>query len=92
MADHTVNVCDSWNGTKGNKVTFKNPTATVCNISQLPNTTWPFRDPSPIAVPAGTSTNPGTAATHLNNQLPDAVYPYNVDCCTSGMAKSVTVP
>jgi len=92
MADHTVNVCDSWNGQKGNKVTFQNPTAGACTISQLPSSTWPFRDPSPIVVPGGTVTNPGTAATHLNNQLANGIYSYNVDCCISGMPKSVTVP
>jgi len=92
MADHTVNICDSWNGNKGNKVTFQNPNATVCNICQIPNTTWPFKEASPIPVPGGTLTNPGTASTHLNNHLADGTYSYNVDCCTNGMAKSVTVP
>ena len=92
MADHTVNVCDSWNGGQGNKVTFQNTTASVCNISEKPNTTWPFKAASPISVPAGSIGNPGTTATHLKNPLADGIYPYNVDCCTSGMAKSVTVP
>jgi len=43
MEDHTVNICDSWNGNKGNKVTFQNPNATVCNICQIPNTPGPSR-------------------------------------------------
>jgi hypothetical protein len=92
MADHTINVCDSWNGSEGNKVTFQNSTSSVCNITQLPNTTWPFRDASPIQVPAGSLTAPGTKSTHLNNHLANGTYAYNVDCCISGMSKSVTVP
>jgi hypothetical protein len=92
MADHTVNICNSWNGNEGNKVTFQNPSAATCCISQIPGSTWPFKEPSPITVPGGTSVNPGTASTHLKNGLADGTYSYNVDCCTNGMAKSVTVP
>ena len=92
MADHTTNVCEDWNGSKGNKVTFLNPSAAICCISQIPGSTWPFRDPSPITVPAGTSVSPGTASTHLDNQLKDGTYKYDVDCCQNDMAKSVTVP
>ena len=92
MADHTVNVCDSWNGSQGNKVTFQNPSSGTCNITQLPNTTWPFKDGPPIAVPGGTATNPGTYVTHLKNPLANGTYNYDVDCCTTGMVKGVTVP
>ncbi len=87
MATHNVGVCNSWNGSQGDQVNFTNPSATqTCNISQSGNNTWPFTDSSPFAVP------PGGATTYLKNPLPNAIYYYDVDCCTDMSQKTVTVP
>lgn len=88
MADHTVNVCDDWNGSQGNKVTFVNNTSGPCTISARANSTWPFKDPSPLpTIPAGSS-----ISTHLDNPLADGKYPYHVEGCSNMVPKTVTVP
>jgi hypothetical protein len=90
MADHNVDICNDWNGVKGDKVTFINNTQANCKITQS-GTVWPFRDGPPI--PASGSIAPGkTASTHLKNDLPDNKYPYVVDCCKDKTPKYVTVP
>ena len=87
MADHTVNVCDDWNGSQGNKVTFVDNTGSPCNISQDGTNIWPFKDASPLpTIPAGAS-----GITHLKNPLANGSYTYSVDCC-SNQPKVVTVP
>jgi hypothetical protein len=88
MADHTVNVCDDWNGSQGNKVTFVNNTGSPCNISQDSNNTWPFKDGPPLpTIPPG-----GSGVTHLKNPLANNTYTYAVDCCSNQVPKTVTVP
>ena len=91
MGDHTVDICNDWNGTKGDKVTFVNNTKGNCKITQNGGSPWPFKDGPPI--PATGSIPPGgTATTHLKNPLADGKYPYDVDCCKSQTPKNVTVP
>ena len=86
MAVHNVEVCNNWNGSPGDQVNFSTPSAgTTCNITQVGNE-WPFTDGPPLQV-TGTG-----KTTYLKNPLPNAVYPYNVDCCTNLSQKSVTVP
>src|SRR5271167_2234556 len=87
MATHTVDVCNDWSGSPGDQVNFTNPTATTtCNLTQ--DGTWPFIDGPPLAVP------PAGKTTHLKpaNELPNATYYYDVDCCANLTRKSVTVP
>ena len=87
MATHTVDVCNDWNGSPGDQVDFTNPSATTtCNLTQ--DGTWPFVDGPPLAVP------PAGKTTHLKpaNELPNATYYYDVDCCANLTRKSVTVP
>ena len=90
MADHSVNICDDWNGSQGNKVTFNNTTNGPCTIVQG-SSTWPFKDGPPLpstgSVPAG-----GTVVTHLKNPLPNGTYSYQVNGCTNMTPKTVTVP
>ena len=91
MADHTVDICNDWNGNKGDKVTLVNNTQRNCIISQDNGNTWPFKDGPPI--PASGSIPPGgSATTHLKKSLADGRYPYQVDCCRSQTPKNVTVP
>ena len=91
MADHSVDICDDWNGSQGNKVTFTNNTDADCIISQDGSNTWPFKDGPPI--PATGSIPPGgTVSTHLNNPLANGRYNYQVDCCADETQKTVTVP
>jgi hypothetical protein len=91
MADHSVNICNDWNGSQGNKVTFTNNSGAACIIDQDDNNTWPFKDGPPI--PATGSIPPGgTISTHLKNPLPDGSYTYVVDCCRDETPKTVTVP
>ena len=91
MADHEIDICDDWNGSQGNKVTWTNNTGADCIISQNGNNTWPFKDGPPIpatgCIPPG-----GTASTHLKNPLPNGTYTYGVNCCTDATPKTVTVP
>ena len=89
MADHCVNICDDWNGSQGDKVTFTNNTGANCKISKAGH--WPFTDGPPI--PATGSIPPGgTASTYLKNPLANGRYNYEVDCCTDKTQKTVTVP
>jgi hypothetical protein len=87
MTVHNVGVCNNWNGSPGDQVNFTTPSAnTTCNITQ--SGTWPFTDGPPLQVP------PAGKTTYLKpaNELPNATYNYNVDCCTNLSQKSVTVP
>ena len=86
MADHKIDVCNDWNGSKGDKVTFINNTKGYCKITQS-GPTWPFRDGPPLKIDPGKSVD-----THLKNDLPDNKYPYEVDCCADKVPKYVTVP
>jgi hypothetical protein len=91
--DHAVNICDDWNGSQGDKVTWTNTTQGNCIISQDGSNTWPFREGPPI--PASGSIAPGgEASAHLKNknELPDGSYTYGVDCCANATPKTVTVP
>ncbi len=88
-AVYTVSVCNDWNAPAGSQVNFTNPNATTtCNITADTSSTWPFVDGPPIPVP------PAGATTYLKpaDELPNAAYYYNVDCCTDMTRKSVTVP
>jgi len=90
MGDHNVDICNDWNGSQGDKVTFLNTTQKNCIISQEGNT-WPFKEGPPI--PATGSIPPGgTATAHLKKPLANGKYPYDVDCCKSDTPKNVTVP
>lgn len=91
MADHTVDVCDDWNGSQGNKVTFVNNTDSPCVITKDSASAWPFKDGPPL--PATGSIAPGgTLVTHLKNPLADGPYTYDVSCCDDEVPKTVTVP
>jgi hypothetical protein len=91
MGDHTIDICNDWNGNKGDKVTFVNGTDKNCVITQEGASPWPFKDGPPIpttgSIPPG-----GSATTHLKKSLADGTYPYDVDCCKSQVPKNVTVP
>lgn len=91
MADHTVDVCDDWNGSQGNKVTFVNNTDADCVISQDGGNTWPFKDGPPLPL-TGSIAPGGTLVTHLKNPLTDDTYTYEVSSCDDATPKSVTVP
>ncbi len=87
MAVHNVQVCNNWNGSPGDQVNFSTPSATTtCNLTQ--DGTWPFTDGPPLQVP------PAGKTTYLKpaNELPNATYYYDVDCCTNQTRKGVTVP
>jgi hypothetical protein len=86
MAVLNIGVCNSFHGSPGDQVNFTTPSATTtCNITQDGNNTWPFTSGPPIQVP------PAGATTYIAN-LPDAVYHYDVDCCTDLTRKTLTVP
>jgi hypothetical protein len=88
MADHDVDVCNDWNGQQGDKVTFINNTGMACTISADKDTTWPFKNASPLpTIPPG-----GTTTTHLKTPLGNGKYPYSVSCCKDKVPKVVTVP
>jgi len=91
MAHHDVDICDDWNGSQGNKVTFDNDTDGPCTITQDGTNTWPFKDGPPLpatgSIPAG-----GTLVTHLKNPLADGTYTYVVNGCDDALPKNVTVP
>jgi len=91
MADHTINVCDDWNGSQGNKVTFTNNSGQGCVISQDGSNTWPFKDGPPLPA-TGSIPNGGTLVTHLKNPLANNTYTYGVSCCANQVPKTVTVP
>ena len=91
MADHTVDICNDWNGAQGNKVTFINNTSGPCVISQDGNNTWPFKDPSPLPA-TGSCPSGGTIVTHLKNPLANNKYTYEVKGCSNETPKTVTVP
>lgn len=87
MTVHKVEVCNSWNGSPGDQVNFSTPSATTtCNLTQ--DGTWPFIDGPPLKVP------PAGKTTYLKpaDQLPNATYYYDVDCCLTLTRKGVTVP
>jgi hypothetical protein len=92
MADHTINVCDDWNGSQGNKVTFVNDTDAPCVISQDDSNTWPFKDGPPLPATGSIAPNGGTLVTHLKNPLANDTYTYEVSCCDDQVPKTVTVP
>lgn len=91
MADHSVDVCNDWNGAQGNKVTFTNNSGGPCIIEQDGTNTWPFKDGPPLPT-TGSCPNGGTIVTHLKNPLPDGSYTYAVDACSDETPKTVTVP
>lgn len=90
MADHEVDICNDWNGSQGNKVTFINNTDGPCTI-EAGSDEWPFKNGPPLpttgSCPAG-----GTIVTHLKNPLADGQYTYEVDGCNNATPKTVTVP
>ena len=77
MADHQVCICDDWNGSQGNKVTFDNNTGGPCSITQDGTNTWPFKDGPPLPA-TGSIPSGGTLGTHLKNPLANGTYSYNV--------------
>ncbi len=89
--DHSVNICNDWNGGQGNKVTFTNNTGEDCTITQDGTNPWPFKDGPPLPT-TGSIPNGGTVTTHLKNPLADGTYTYSVDCCDDETPKTVTVP
>ena len=91
MADHEVDICNDWNGSQGNKVTFTNNTAGPCTILQDGTNTWPFKDGPPLPA-TGSIPSGGTLVTHLKNPLADGPYPYRVKGCDDMTPKIVTVP
>ena len=91
MGDHRVEICNDWNGNKGDKVTFVNSTKGNCTITR-DGKIWPFNEGPPIPADGSSIPPGGTAAAHLKNNLADGKYPYNVDCCSDRTPKNVTVP
>lgn len=91
MADHEVEICNDWNGSQGNKVTFENNTGGDCSIDQDGTNTWPFKDGPPLPA-TGSIPDGGTLVTHLKNPLADGTYTYVVNGCDDMVPKSVTVP
>ena len=91
MGDHKVEICNDWNGNKGDKVTFENITTSNCTITQA-GKFWPFKEGPPIPTDGKSIPPGGTADAHLKNNLADGKYSYNVDCCTDKTPKNVTVP
>ena len=85
MAVIDVGVCNSFHGSPGDQVNFSTPSAnTTCNITQ--SGTWPFTDGPPLQVP------PAGKTTYIKSGLPNAVYTYEVDCCTDLSRKTLTIP
>jgi hypothetical protein len=81
-----VGVCNDFHGSPGDQVNFSTPSSTTtCNITQSGGT-WPFTDGPPLQVP------PAGKTTYIKSNLPNAVYPYEVDCCTSESQKTLTIP
>ena len=92
MADHSVDICNDWNGNQGNKVTFTNNTSGPCSIHQTKDgDEWPFKDGPPLPA-TGSCPSGGTIVTHLKNPLADNSYPYEVKGCSNQTPKTVTVP
>lgn len=91
MADHSVNMCDDWNGSQGDKVTFNNTTNGNCTITQDGANTWPFKEGPPLPT-TGSCPSGGTITAHLKKSLADGQYTYEVDCCANQAPKTVTVP
>ncbi len=91
MADHVVDICDDWNGSQGNKVTFENNSGGPCTITQDGTNTWPFKDGPPLPA-AGSIPDGGTLVTHLKNPLANGPYSYDVNGCDDDVPKIVTVP
>lgn len=95
MADHNIKICENWNGSQGDKVTWTNNTNANCKISQGGSGPWPFREGPPIpttgsippSIPPG-----GTASAHLKQPLSNGAYNYEVNCCLTESLKTVTVP
>ena len=86
MAVIDVGVCNSFHGSPGDQVNFSTPSSTTtCNITQVGNT-WPFTDGPPLQV------TPAGKTTYIKSGLPNAVYPYEVDCCTNLTQKTLTIP
>jgi hypothetical protein len=82
-----TSVCNSFHGSCGDQVNFSTPSATTtCNITQDGSSTWPFTDGPPLQVP------PRGQTTYIKSDLPNAVYTYNVDCCTDLSKKTLTIP
>jgi hypothetical protein len=91
MADHDVDICNDWNGSKGDKVTFENNSGNSCTITQNGTNSWPFKEGPPL--PATGSIPPGgTLVVHLANHLADGSYSYMVNGCDNMTPKIVTVP
>jgi hypothetical protein len=91
MADHTVPICNDWNGSQGNKVTFINDSGTTCTVTQDGTNTWPFKDGPPLPA-TGSIPDGGTLTTHLKNPLANGSYTYAVNGCSDMVPKTVTVP
>lgn len=80
-----TSVCNSFHGSCGDQVNFSTPSSTTtCNITQ--DGTWPFTDGPPLQVP------PAGITTYIQSGLANAVYSYNVDCCTDLSKKTLTIP
>jgi hypothetical protein len=57
MADHDIDICDDWNGSQGNNVTWTNNTGAGLHHQPGRQQPWPFKDGPPI--PATGSIPPG---------------------------------
>jgi hypothetical protein len=91
MADHSVDICNDWHGSQGNKVTFTNNSGANCVITKDGSNTWPYKDGPPLPA-TGSCPNGGTIVTHLKNPLANGGYTYSVSGCSNMVPKTVTVP
>ncbi len=93
-----IPVCtDNWHANKSEQFDWHNGVTTAptpCCITQLPNTIWPFVQPSPICVPGKDQHGgPGVWPCQIQSGLANGPYSYYVDCClTGGAPKTVTIP
>ena len=96
MPEQHIQVCNSFHANKSEQFEWHNGVTTAptnCNISQISGTTGPFVHSSPLAVPGkAAGGGPGVLACQIQSGLADGKYQYNVDCCTSLVSKSVTIP
>jgi hypothetical protein len=87
-----INVCKDWNGSAKENFVFVNHNVGPVRVDKAPNSTWPFSLPPGFSVPGKTASGPGKQPCSLLD-LPDHMYPYDVDgCTTQGQSKTVTIP
>ena len=82
----TTSICSDFRAQLGAPVTFTGVTG-MQTITQIPGSTWPFANASPMSVP-----NPGTIQIKSTGLNVGQTYPFNVSqACIDGVQKGVTI-